>query len=179
MDPYRGELVRVEKRALVAEPEPAPRGVRVWAWSDGTLRMRLRFPDARRRARMFAAGVACVVGGFGSVLAIGPTALVIVLVAAAVVLIRLATYGLPADVPLEGEQIELTPAAISWRTKDAVDTRALADVSTVVVTGAGADARLDLQFGRERLQLADGLGYDEATLRWIAQRLRRAIEAAR
>lgn len=36
-----------------------------------------------------------------------------------------------------------------------------------------------LQLGQERLQLASGLEYDEAALRWIAQRLRRAIEAAR
>jgi len=79
-----------------------------------------------------------------------------------------------------GEQITVSPAALARRRRfGRAEVRALAEISTVVVTGSGEDVRLDLQCGRERLQLADGLGYDEKTLRWIAQRLRRAIEAAR
>jgi len=177
VDPYRGELVRDEPRSLVAESEPAPRGVRVWAWSDGTLRMRLRSPQLGWRATLLAGGFVAMLGavvamltGAGAFVVLGPIGGGLAVIA---------TGGLRKDVPLEGERLELTPAAISWWRSSRSDTRALADLSTVVVTGVGADARLDLHFGLERLQLADGLGYDEATLRWIAQRLRRAIEASR
>jgi hypothetical protein len=172
VDPYRGELVRLEPRSLVAEAERPPRAIRVRAWSDGTARIRLR-PRAKMALPwivtvLFAAAAAAVshlecsgfavaCGLFGAILA-G----------------RVAVRG------SLGETIVITPAALMsrkwpWRRR----VFAIADVSTVVVTGVGDETRLDLQCGRERMQLADGLGYDEARLRWIAQRLRRALEAAR
>jgi hypothetical protein len=178
MSPYRDGLVRVEPRALVAEAEPPPRGVRVRAWSDGTLR--LLAPDLGRRAALFAGGIAVMVGGGIAAVLAGVPSLAAIVTPIGGGCLALSVHGFPRDVPLEGERIEVTPAAISWR-RSAVDNavRPLTEVSGVVVTGAGASARIELQLGRESLQLADGLGYDEATLRWIALRLRRALEAAR
>jgi hypothetical protein len=52
----------------------------------------------------------------------------------------------------------------------------LDELSTVVVIG---EEGLDLQVGRKRVPLCLGLGHRGENLRWIARRLRRAIDQAR
>ena len=167
--PYRAEE-RHSEEALVVLPEPErpPPRVRVRAWSDRTTRMRLR-PANHPLARVGFAMLTLVF--FVFVLEPGDRDGALILTTLFAVLFA-RTF--------RGERISVSPAALSRRGRSGgTEVRALADVSTVVVSGSGAGTRLDLQCGRERLALADGLNYDEATLRWIAQRLRQAIEAAR
>ena len=73
------------------------------------------------------------------------------------------------------QRVEVTPAAVLVRRVqgDAVLPRNDALRVEVVATRVAIVAR------HSHLVVADGLGYDAATLRWIAQRLRRALEAAR
>jgi hypothetical protein len=165
VDPYRGELVRLEPRALVAEAERPPRGLRVRAWSDGTTRLRLGSPGVTlRRVVLGIVAAIFVVASFEEAFAL-------LFAAGAVAL------AIPASTRV---RIEVTRAAVLVdRRGGQCIVRPLSDVSTVVVSGSGDETRLDLQCGRERIQFANGLDYDEATLRWIAQRLRRALEAAR
>jgi hypothetical protein len=170
--PYRAGHERVEgPRVVVAEPERPPRRVRVRAWTDRTTRIRLR-----------AAGQLLARVGFGFL------TLLFALAGDAERELSRGVFGYALAVvfavltlrTFRAEQITVSPAAVSrrrWLRR--AEVRLLADVSTVVVTGSGEETRLDLQIGRERLQLAAGLGYDEMTLRWIAKRLRRALEAAR
>ena len=171
MDPYRGELVRVEPRALVAEPERPPRGIRVRAWSDGTTQISLRKPTHLSVQLFLSAVTLCLLASAGDPLLPNDRAMCLI------------SAALPAFFLLRsfaGETISVSPAALSRRRRlGRAEVRTLADVSTVVVSGSKEEPRLELQVGRERVALADGLGYDEPTLRWIAQRLRRAIEAAR
>ncbi len=171
--PYRAALGRassVAARALVAETERAPGGVRVRAWSDGTTRLELRRP-ARLIPRLVFATPTLGALAAGAVAQPGD-ALRYCCVAALFAVLTLRTF--------RGERISVSPAAIARECVLArAEVRALADVTTVLVSGSGRRAFLDLLVGRERVPLAEGLGYDEATLRWIAQRLRRAIEAAR
>jgi hypothetical protein len=144
VDPYRGELVGVEPRTLVAEPERPPRGVRVRAWSDGTTELRLSSPRPLVDAALAVAAM---------------------------------TLGAPraARRIVRAQRVEVTPAAVFVRRRggDAVLPRADAlrvEVATTRVVIVGRDSQL---------VVADRLGYGEETLRWIALRLRRALEAAR
>jgi hypothetical protein len=80
-----------------------------------------------------------------------------------------------------GERIVITPSALvrrGGRVRSA-DALLLADVSTIVVTGEGEDVRIDVQLGRRRVQLASKLGFADPDLRWLAKRLRSAIDFAR
>jgi hypothetical protein len=54
-----------------------------------------------------------------------------------------------------------------------------ADVSTIVVTGEGEQAKLVLQLGRRTQPICVGLNLDEARLREVAQTLRKEIDHAR
>jgi hypothetical protein len=170
--PYRAEVDRVdEKRVPLAESERAPRRVRVRAWSDRTTRMRLR-GTSHLLSRVGFSFLTVMFGLMGFAEAEPRSIAVGFVLATLFLVLTLRTF--------RAEQITVSPAAVARRRRfGRVEVRPLVDVSTVVVSGSGEDARLDLQVGRERLQLADGLGYDDRTLRWIAQRLRRAIEAAR
>ncbi len=175
--PFRAEIVRAdEARVVLAEPERPPARVRVRAWSDGTTDVRIRSnrPLVERVGWWGAAaafGAATMAAPFvecGGVLGGG---------ACLIVMGLLARWGMRASF---GERVTVTPAALlrrRWLRRAAVFGRG--EVSSVVVVGGGDEAHLEVQVGRERVPLADGLGYDEATLRWIAQRLRKAIEAAR
>jgi len=168
--PYRPELVRVEgKRIILAEPEPAPLRVQVRAWSDGTTRLRLRSATyAVSRLGLSAIGLLFGVVAVASI-PLGEWPF-FVMVAVVPVLLMLHSF--------RGETISVSPAAVSRRRHlGRAEVRLLNDVSTVVVSGHGENTRVDLQVGQERLELAAGLGYDEKTLRWIAQRLQRALEA--
>jgi len=71
--------------------------------------------------------------------------------------------------------VEVTPAAILVRRRqgDAVMPRGDAVRVEVVATRVAVMAR------DSHLVVADALGYDASTLRWIAQRLQRALEDAR
>ena len=170
--PYRPELARVDgRRVALAEAERPPQYVRVRAWNDGTMRMRLGV--AKHFALRITFGV--LAGSLGMLaLILGPLDMgfLFSLLALSCAVIVAGVSG--------GERISVSPAAIARRRRfGRGEVRALGDVSTVGVSGNGAATRVALQLGRERLPLAEGLGYDEPTLRWIAQRLRRAIEAAR
>jgi hypothetical protein len=175
-DPYRasgapspGPIVEL------TEAEPPLRAVRVRAWSDGTTRLRIT-----PKRSSFLRFVAWSIIGL-------------------LVLSSLTTYGrcetkpaslfflvaafLLAERGMRGPRhvrITVTPAALQirsglWRAK----VFALADVATVVVRGSGDGTHLELQVGREHVPFAANLGYDGAHLRWVALRLRKAIEAAR
>jgi hypothetical protein len=80
-----------------------------------------------------------------------------------------------------GERIVLTPAGLAHRASRwrRVDVATLDEISTVVVSGNGADTRVDVQLGRRRLRILERVNYSEEQLRWCAQRLRRALDHAR
>jgi hypothetical protein len=80
-----------------------------------------------------------------------------------------------------GERIVVTPSALVRKTGRlrSAEAMLLADVSTFVVTGEGEEVRLDVQLGRRRVQLLNKLGFTEPDLRWLAKRLRSAIDFAR
>jgi hypothetical protein len=168
--PYRRELTIAApaKRVVVAEAERPPRDVAARAWNDGTTRIRLR-PRGHRKARI---GYSASALGLAALSLTGGESQVFLPVAVFLAILALNAW--------RGERIVVTPAAVYRRRRfGRSEVRPLVDVSTVVVGSDDEGPRLDLQLGRERVHLAAGLGYDEATLRWIAQRLRRAIEAAR
>jgi hypothetical protein len=170
--PYRAEVVRVDgKRELLAESERSPRRVRVRAWSDRTTRISLR-GTSHLLPRVGFSFLTLVFGVMGFAEEEPRSIAVGYMIATLFLVLTLRTF--------RAERITVSPAAVARRKRfGRTEVRPLVDVSTVVVSGDGEDARLDLQCGRERVQLAQDLGYDEKTLRWIAQRLRRAIEAAR
>jgi hypothetical protein len=79
---------------------------------------------------------------------------------------------------LRAERIVITPAGLVRRRGpfSRTDVAALDEISSVVLSGSN---RVDVQLGRQRLQILGDRGYTEAELRWCAQRLRRAIDTAR
>ncbi|MCA1665584.1 MAG: hypothetical protein LC659_15175 [Myxococcales bacterium] len=168
--PYRGELVHVDgARVLLAEATPPREGVAVRAWSDGSTRIALHVADRRVAVAGYAALLAaCVSLGWTSM-----SGIVFAVAAAAVATMLLRTW--------RSEVITISPAAVSLRRRlGPRDVRALDVVSAPLVDGGGATARVELPCENGTpLAIGEGLGYDEAMLRWVAQRLRRAIEAAR
>jgi hypothetical protein len=81
-----------------------------------------------------------------------------------------------------GEEILINASALIRRKRlswAAGDSALLPDISTIVVSGDGEDARLDLQLGRQRLEPAPKLGLRMDELRWVAARLREAVDRAR
>ncbi len=80
-----------------------------------------------------------------------------------------------------GERVVIAPSAMVRKRSilPPADVFLLDEISTIVVTGEGDDARLDVQLGRRRLQILKNLGYGDSGLRWTAKRLRSAIERAR
>jgi hypothetical protein len=175
-NPYRPlPSVPAPKRSVVAEAEPPPsRAIRVRQWNDGSTRLRLGSAVSPwLRVGYWVMAVALGSGGAVSMCTdCGSVHNFAVPLLALYCLWR----GLRA---LAAEEIFVTPAAVLLRRRFArAQVRLRSEVSTVVVGGGSAGAQLELQVGRERLPLADGLGYDDAQLRWIARRLRRALEAA-
>ena len=80
-----------------------------------------------------------------------------------------------------GERVVVSPAALWWRRRRwrRPEVVPLDEVTSVVVTGSGADTRVDLQIGRRTIRILDEIGYNEAELRWCVQRMRRALDHAR
>ncbi len=82
-----------------------------------------------------------------------------------------------------GERLAFSRVGVAWRRRMFLwpekRSALLSDVSTVVSSGEGEDARLELQLGRRRVRLAEGLDLDEKALRWLAAVIRRAIDRAR
>lgn len=173
--PYRAAPIASSKRLELAEGErPPTRTIRVRGWSDGTTRIRVGAgAPAWRRFGLLAVAVV--------VLLFAPRVCSPLCTTLGPLAFFAAFYCLwRAARAFAVERIEVTPAAVLLR-RGSGRARVLprADVGTVVVVGNGHEVQLLLQVGRERLPIADGLGHDEAALRFVAQRLRRALEAAR
>jgi hypothetical protein len=172
--PYRGEIAPRGVVELAEDEAPPARSLRVRCWSDGTTRVWIG--SARplwEQVGTWAFAAFLGAASFHDLGDCGAGLQAMYLLGA----LWCARRGLHASI---GERMMVTPAALlrrRWLRRTRVFP--LADVSTVLVEGAGKEARLELQIGRERMPVADWLGYELPTLRWIAQRLRRAIEAAR
>jgi hypothetical protein len=174
--PYRPELVRVEgERVLLAETERPPARVQVRAWSDGTTELRLHSALylVSRVGLATLATLVTLVGAFAAAASASAETVFLLLIFVVVpTLMMMHSF--------RGETISVSPAAVSRRRRfGRADVRPLVDLDVVVVSGKRERTQLLLQAGDGPVALAEWLGYDDATLRWIAQRLKRAIEAAR
>lgn len=186
-DPYRASpppAVPARARMRVAEPEPAPLRlfIRVRAWSDGSTE--LFFGERTQLLPMLAFGLL-------SLLSAGIAVLVVASCLSkrnftdafgAVSLLGFAAWsgwaGLGALVG--GERVAVSPAALVYRPRPwrKPTVMLIDDVSSVVMTGGGKAARVDVQAGRQTHRILEK-AYTEAQLRWCAQRLRRALDHAR
>jgi hypothetical protein len=173
--PYRALVPHKQARVVIAEEErPPSRAIRVRAWSDATTRIDLRSPrPIVERAGWWLLSGLCVASALAAIKICGGWLFAAPTMAAAY-------FGQRGARAMARQRIVVTPAAVMCRRwMRGAQVFALADVQTVLVVGSDEGAQLALHVGREQHPVAEELGYDEKTLRWIAQRLRRAIEGAR
>ena len=139
MDPYRDAAVREPARARVAEPEKAPRGVRVRAWNDGTTELRLS--SGRPLADFVLAAGAMMLGAPRAAMRIARVQRVEVTPAAILVRRRQGDAVLPRADALRVEVVATRVAVVAR------------DSHLVVADGLGFDAPT-LQWIARRLQRA-------------------------
>jgi hypothetical protein len=188
-DPYRSpgrapSAVPATVRQRLPEPERPPLRllIRVRSFSDGSTEMRL----SARRSLPALLLVLCVLfllcvfaistvhGDFGASWCdwAGAFGLVLPPSLPCVYYVLRSFFG--------AEWIVLAPSGLARRRRlRRSDVVILDEVSTIVVSGSGDEARVDVQLGRQRLRILEGLAYSEEQLRWCAQRLRRALDHAR
>jgi hypothetical protein len=166
-------------RVLVKEQERPPlRVIRVREFSDGTTALRFR-----RKRSIELLGFCWFWGCFA-------VAMTVVEIrdpnvgfwsALCILLTGLMGFVVGIDHIVSGERIVMTPAGLVRRRGAFVrpDVAPLDEVSAVVVTGNEPHMRVDVQLGRRRLQILEGLGYSQAHLLWCVQRLRRGLDVAR
>jgi hypothetical protein len=184
VSPYREPAASRAPASVRALSEEDPSGtwkLRAWAFSDGTTRVRVRARADGKMLAILSMGSFCLafMSFMGFVQDEEGSWLVglIFLVPAAACLWRLmwSIFG--------GERFSIDRGALvhrrtlmPWRRAEVY---LLDEISTIVVSGEGEKERLDLQLGRKRVELCRGVGHHGETLRWIARRLRRAVDDAR
>jgi hypothetical protein len=166
--PYRAST-EVPAGATPRDPEEgaAHRGIRMRCLPDGVTEFRLA---GIRLQRLKAPAVGAVVADYLAGQCIDNLAPHLILIGASAVFVGLTATALYAD---SYERILITPVAFVRRRFRRRDRHLLEDVQAIVVT----DQAVAVHF--RGASLAVGAGRDEASLRWLARRLRQAVERAR
>jgi hypothetical protein len=187
MSAYREQALQVgvTPTTVLSDDDPSPhRKLTVTRFSDGTTRFRIGF--AKRGAKLM--GILAGVWATGTI-ALGwelggPLAALLLFVFCGLSPLTIGTF-IALTFRFGGEEIVVNPVGLArrklfrmapWRRRDR---ELIDDVVGFDVRADGKRVGLVMRLRSGEVVLAEELGYDAATLAWLARRLQRAMEAAR